>query len=291
MVAYAHQFVYTTKKLPVLFIVHPALKNVVVHRHWHDDVELNYTISDTIDDFSIEDEHFTTSAGRILLVNSRQVHGVQSKQSSADGQQPAALTIVFPLPFLKDCYPSVDQIQFDLNHPDRFTDDQKQAYHELQRLLNKIMGQFGKTQNELTVLKIRTYLMMIITTLVEHFSRAKVYALPQNTEKQLRISTITEYMYQHYQAPLKIDDIAKNVHLSKEYLIRFFKNNLGTTPYQYLAYIRCQKAQGLLLHSEDNLTEIAVNTGFGSLRSMNRAFEKFVHTNAKNWRIKNQASQ
>ncbi|WP_087741989.1 helix-turn-helix domain-containing protein [Levilactobacillus zymae] len=133
--------------------------------------------------------------------------------------------------------------------------------------------------------------MLIVTILVEDFSHPKVFALPLNQEKQTRLTTITTYLKAHAQEPLKVADIAASVHLSPEYLIRFFKSNLGTTPYQYLAYIRCQKAQVQLRQSEDNLTEIAMRTGFGSLRSMNRAFEKFTHTTAKNWRAQNRASQ
>lgn len=289
--AFTHQLVYTTQKLPVLFIVHPALKNVMVRPHWHEDVELNFTLSDTIDDFTIENQHFQTAPGRILLVNSEQVHSVRSTQPNADGQEPAALTLVFPLKFLRDCYPSIEQIWFDVNHPDQFSLPQRAAYQRLQSLLRQIMTQFNHEQNELTILKIRTLLMLIVTILVEDFSHPKVFALPLNQEKQTRLTTITTYLKAHAQEPLKVADIAASVHLSPEYLIRFFKSNLGTTPYQYLAYIRCQKAQVQLRQSEDNLTEIAMRTGFGSLRSMNRAFEKFTHTTAKNWRAQNRASQ
>ncbi|GEO68350.1 AraC family transcriptional regulator [Levilactobacillus acidifarinae] len=289
--ASTHQFVYTTQKLPVLFIIHPALKTVTVRPHWHEDVELNYTLSDTIDDFTIENEHFTTAPGRILLVNSEQVHSVRSTQSNADGHQPAALTLVFPLKFLRTCYPAIEQIYFDVNHPEDFSVSQRAAYQRLRSLLHQIMAQFNREQNDLTILKIRTLLMLIVTILIEDFSRPKVFALPLNQEKQTRLTTITTYLQQHAQEPLKVADIAASVHLSPEYLIRFFKSNLGTTPYQYLAYIRCQKAQVQLRQSEDSLTVIALRTGFGSLRSINRTFEKFTHTTAKNWRAQNRAGQ
>ena len=289
--AYPRQFIYTTKKLPVLFIIHPALKDVVVHRHWHDDVELNYTLSDTIDDFMIENHHFHTTPGRILVVNSDEIHGVRSHQASADGHEPAALTLVFPLAYLQDCYADINQIKFDLNHPENFTAEQQQAYRELQQLLNQLMGLFTAEQNELTILKIRALLMLLVTTMIEHFGRQKLFALPNSDDKQTRINTITDYIEHHYQEHLQIQDIAAAVHLSKEYLVRFFKANLDTTPYQYLAYVRCQKAQVALLHSEDTLTTIAINTGFGSLRAMDRTFQKYTHSSARNWRIKNQARQ
>lgn len=283
---YPHQLVFTTDKLPVLFIIHPSQKNVAVPPHWHEAVELNYVISKIVDNYEIDGEHFETNCGRILVVNSSKVHSVYSKHPDADGS-PAVLTLVFPMNYLKQCYPLADNILFDINNPQNFTDEQIDAYKVLQSLLNQLMDQFSNNSSEMAVLRIRTILMVIVTIMIDTFSISKTFSLTLNDAKQNRITQITDYLKTHYQNPISLEDISSEAHLAKEYLVRFFKASLGTTPHQYLAYIRCKNAQYDLLHSSNNLTQIAIKNGFGSLRSMNRTFDKFLHVSAKIWQSQN----
>ena len=69
--------------------------------------------------------------------------------------------------------------------------------------------------------------------------------------------------------------------ISKEYLARFFKKEMELTVENYINNVRVERAYYELKHLKNNLTQIAINNGFSSIRTMNRAFDKLCIQNKK----------
>lgn len=72
-----------------------------------------------------------------------------------------------------------------------------------------------------------------------------------------------------------LEDISKNVFLSKYYFIRKFKDSIGMTPHQFLLQEKIRKAQLLLA---DNLTIVEVSNvlGFYDQSHFDKCFKKIV---------------
>jgi Helix-turn-helix domain len=71
-----------------------------------------------------------------------------------------------------------------------------------------------------------------------------------------------------------IEDLAKDVGLSRSVLAERFVDLVGMPPMQYLAKWRMQIASGLLTGGTSNIAKIAAETGYGSEAAFSRAFKK-----------------
>ena len=72
------------------------------------------------------------------------------------------------------------------------------------------------------------------------------------------------------------DDVANAVGISKLKISKIFKEYLGVSFNEFLTVVRVEKAYNMLLGTDMNVTEIAYQCGFGSLRNFNRAFIKHI---------------
>jgi len=71
-----------------------------------------------------------------------------------------------------------------------------------------------------------------------------------------------------------ISNLAKRVGLSRTGLAERFRHFLGETPMAYLARWRLKLGAELLRSTDQSITEIAANTGYGSAAAFNRAFKR-----------------
>lgn len=73
-----------------------------------------------------------------------------------------------------------------------------------------------------------------------------------------------------------IDDLARDVGLSRSVLAERFNDMVGIPPIQYLAQWRMQIAAGLLSSGNTNLAKVAAETGYSSEAAFSRAFKRMV---------------
>lgn len=81
-----------------------------------------------------------------------------------------------------------------------------------------------------------------------------------------------------------IEDLAKEVGLSRSVLAERFVDLVGIPPMHYLAKWRMQIAAGLLRSNHANIATIAAETGYGSEAAFSRAFKKIVGVPPSAWR-------
>ena len=81
-----------------------------------------------------------------------------------------------------------------------------------------------------------------------------------------------------------IEELAKDVGLSRSVLAERFADLVGMPPMQYLAKWRMQIASGLLSGSNANMATVAAEIGYGSEAAFSRAFKKMVGVPPSAWR-------
>jgi AraC-like DNA-binding protein len=81
-----------------------------------------------------------------------------------------------------------------------------------------------------------------------------------------------------------MDDLAKEVGLSRSVLAERFTALVGLPPMHYLAKWRIQRASGLLYRSSTNIATVATEIGYGSEAAFSRAFKKMVGVSPSEWR-------
>ncbi len=90
------------------------------------------------------------------------------------------------------------------------------------------------------------------------------------------IAYIAKHMRENYRKPIQINKLAEQAYISKYYFIRLFREQMGTTPYNYLLHYRIQKAKELLLSTTWNVGYIGFYVGFSSESNFTVQFTKIV---------------
>ncbi len=113
--------------------------------------------------------------------------------------------------------------------------------------------------------------------LVLILSRIADFGKEQETQTHRLPSTLIcaiDYINDHYEKTLTLDEIAAQSHLDKYYLSHLFKKNMGISVMNYLTHVRVQKAYHYLNLPDMSVEQAAQKSGFANYGAMERAFEK-----------------
>ena len=80
------------------------------------------------------------------------------------------------------------------------------------------------------------------------------------------------YIDGHFTQELSLKDVAKAVGCHPVTLSKAFNKKTGIGFVGYVQYLRCAYGAGLIRQGRQTLTQVAFSSGFGSIRSFNRAF-------------------
>lgn len=89
-----------------------------------------------------------------------------------------------------------------------------------------------------------------------------------------RLNAARDFMEAGLNSALTLPAIAAAACLSPHHFLRLFKQVFKETPHQYLTRRRMERAQRLLLQTEDSITDICFSVGFESLGSFSWLFRK-----------------
>ena len=97
--------------------------------------------------------------------------------------------------------------------------------------------------------------------------------------------TLTSYLERHFASPVTLEELARIVNLSPDYMCAQFKKEMGLTIMQYLTEIRIGHARHLLtLHPEKKVLEIGKMCGFESPSYFGKIFKKEVGMTPEKYR-------
>lgn len=96
------------------------------------------------------------------------------------------------------------------------------------------------------------------------------------SETQRIVRKAIAYLHERYMESISLDDAARYVGMSKEYLARCFHQEMGLTLVTYLNRYRVKQAKVFLEEGERSLTEVALEIGFSSNTYFSRVFKQEV---------------
>lgn len=116
------------------------------------------------------------------------------------------------------------------------------------------------------------------------FSRFMEKAVPRMWTKDERMVKVLAHVHQHIYEDIDIDDLAEVACVTKPYLIRWFKKELGVTPLQYINQKKIEKAQLLLVTEDVAVKEVAYTLGFNDHSYFIRLFKKMTSRTPQEYR-------
>ncbi len=98
-----------------------------------------------------------------------------------------------------------------------------------------------------------------------------------------KLRPVLEYIDESFGEGLSTSVLSTKFSFNEQYFCRLFKSIVGTSPMNYINFVRVCKAEKLL-KSGLSLLEIANEVGFSSLSYFNRVFKKFKHYSPSEYR-------
>lgn len=106
---------------------------------------------------------------------------------------------------------------------------------------------------------------LLLTHLIQNYSNVQ-WRLPTVTGGLAPhlLRNLLAWIEEHLEQPLTLADLAAQASLSEYHFARMFRQSMNMAPHQYVMQRRMIKAQNLICHTQQPLTEIALACGFSS---------------------------
>ena len=92
------------------------------------------------------------------------------------------------------------------------------------------------------------------------------------------------FILEKISSPLKPSDLAENLNISLRMMQRKFKEELDTSPGNFIQMVKLERAAELLSSSEESIKEIAFHVGFTDPNYFSKVFKKFFGLSPKVYR-------
>ncbi|MDD3409784.1 MAG: AraC family transcriptional regulator [Eubacteriales bacterium] len=103
----------------------------------------------------------------------------------------------------------------------------------------------------------------------------------------LRLKRVFELIESRVDDPPTLAELSASVGMSPKYFCRFFKEATHRTPMDYVGFYRIEQACGEMAESEKNVTEIALDLGYGDVNYFIRCFKKYKGVTPKQYLLEN----
>ena len=141
-------------------------------------------------------------------------------------------------------------------------------------LLRKICAGFELEENswgyEISLRQLLTEVWMELLDMTCPASKE----ISKNKETDEKMKVMMSYIQNHYAETISVDQLAKEAHISKRVCFRLFQEKLHMSPLEYMREYRLRKACMKLVKSEDSITEIANDCGFGTSSYFGKLFRE-----------------
>ena len=99
------------------------------------------------------------------------------------------------------------------------------------------------------------------------------------------IPMVLEYLNKNYYHDISLNDVAKSVNLSYNYLSKVFKDEIGKSFIDYLTELRIEKSMKLLANENISIKEICQKNGYNDPNYYSKAFKKITGMTPTEYRI------
>jgi AraC family transcriptional regulator len=91
-----------------------------------------------------------------------------------------------------------------------------------------------------------------------------------------RMRRVKEFIQEHIEEEITLNELAKNVGLSASHFCSLFHKTSGKTPHQFILHCRIQHAKSLLARQSNSILDVALASGFRTHQHFSRIFRRHV---------------
>lgn len=120
----------------------------------------------------------------------------------------------------------------------------------------------------------RGLLMTLANLILRHLEKSLAQPAGVDTAGMVSRQAV-DFLRLHYAENIALDDVAREVHLSRNYLATVFKRETGKTIVNALTEIRLEHAKHLLVEGRHPVRDVAAAVGFRSPEHFCRIFQRY----------------
>ena len=248
--------------------------------HQHDFLEIVYFKSG-IGEHYIDGKTYTISNGSLCLINAGIEHYYHITQHNPKKEIEVKNIIFQPEFFDKEYNPQnyINEIYADimgkeLNEKINFVHLSYDSNKDFATLFNIIENELiAKEDKYLHITKHCVYSILLKIFRNLNMQKNKSPMLLKNIET---LEDALNYIDQHYNENITLNELSKKHHYSNVYFNSFFKNYTGLTFKKYLQKLRCDKAKQLLKDTDKTVTTICNEVGYYDPKQFFVIFKRFV---------------
>ncbi len=113
----------------------------------------------------------------------------------------------------------------------------------------------------------------------------------ESARDKQRVKAAIQYMQEHYQEQLRLDDIAEAAYISRSELCRSFQRTIGMTPMEFLMQYRIRQSVVLLRNKDLRVLDVAEMTGFCSPSHFGSYFHRYMGCTPRAYRHQQDRSE
>jgi AraC-like DNA-binding protein len=98
-----------------------------------------------------------------------------------------------------------------------------------------------------------------------------------------RMQYVLHYIQEHLLEKIAIDELSRKAYLSRNMFFKWFRQQFGITPLEYITRERIRLARQLLADKKNSITSVSQQCGFSDVNYFIRAFKKAEGMTPKNW--------
>lgn len=286
-------FEYTDKlNMPYeCFVFTAGPDNFPIRSHWHYFMEIIYMIEGTVM-MNCGDESFIAGESDMVLFLPHQVHSIYSV-----ALMPVRYYVLkFDLGQLASAAVSTAvsganfgaifrNAQEDKGAVLKFSTDRLSTDIDYAGIFNLMCDESHRKEYGYGI-KMRSCIGSLLIDIIRMwrkngFDTDKVLKLGTEEES---ISTITEYIDEHIQENIKVEELALLCNMSYSYFAKVFNQMYGQSCKKYIEFVRLCKAENLLLTTNMDMSFISQETGFSDCSHFIKAFKAKYNDTPKHFR-------
>ena len=135
--------------------------------------------------------------------------------------------------------------------------------------------------------ELEAYLLLLLTGLANLRSRAAKTNVMAGLDTPLvppALEPALLYVSQHYAEEILVEQMARSCMMSESLFRRMFTTLVGVAPLEYINRYRIHRSLNLLRSTSEPIQNIAARTGFPSITTFNRNFQRCVGQSPSAWR-------
>lgn len=259
------------------YIYHHYHNKYNLYLHWHNEIEIVYVEEGSLT-FTVDTVPIKISEGQCIIINSGQLHSA----NYIDNEVSLHHALLFDLNFLSCSsfdYCQTKYINPLLNREYRLPliiDEKSKWGRDVIKEVREAIEVYDTKEFGWEMgIKASLYKIISFAARENKFIVQKNNSISSKNYKVDIVKKALNYIQNHYNKKIYIENIANEVNMNPQYFCRFFKSNTGKTPVDFINQYRIEQAAKILKTEDKKISDVCFEVGFDNFSYFIKKFKHY----------------